>query len=79
MLLEMEVSLMFNLTIDNFETLVDIEVALENEIETFNEYGSLSDREAETLTNLIWVYNQVKTMREPITLQKIKDSKQNAK
>lgn len=58
---------MFKLEIDNFETLVDLEVALDSEIDTLGNYRHLSEREAEALSNLSWIRNQVKAIRKPIT------------
>lgn len=61
---------MFKLEIDTFEALVDLECALDYEIDNLMEYRYRSDREAEALDNLLFLRNQVINQRAPITEQR---------
>lgn len=61
---------MFTITIDTFEALVDLECALDYEIDNLMEYRHRSDREAEALDNLLFLRNQVINQRAPITEQR---------
>ncbi len=60
----------FILNIDTFEALVDLEMALDGYIDDLMGYRHLSDREQETLTNLLFMRNQVINQRAPITEQR---------
>lgn len=62
----------FNLNIPDFEALVDLEMALDGYIDDLMGYRHLSDREQETLTNLLFMRNQVINQRAPITEQRVR-------
>jgi hypothetical protein len=61
---------MFTITVDSFEALVDLECALDYEIDNLMEYKHRSEREAEALDNLLFLRNQVISQRSPITEQR---------
>jgi hypothetical protein len=61
---------MFTITVDSFEALVDLECALDYEIDNLMEYKYRSEREAEALDNLLFLRNQVISQRSPITEQR---------
>lgn len=60
---------MFKVTVPNFYALVDLEMAIESEIERLDEYRYLSEREQESRDNLVTIYREVRAMRAPITAQ----------
>ncbi len=62
----------FNLNIPDFEALVDLEMALDGYIDDLMGYRHLSDREQETLTNLLFMRNQVINQRAPITEKRVR-------
>jgi hypothetical protein len=60
----------FNLKIDSFEALVDLEMALDGYIDELAGYRYPTDREAETFRNLIKLRTEVMAMRVPITRER---------
>lgn len=60
----------FNLKIDSFEALVDLEMALDGYIDDLSTYRYLNENETETLNNLLDLREQVVSQRKPITKQR---------
>lgn len=61
---------MFKLEIDTFEALVDLECALDEEVDRLMSYRYLNEREQESLSNMLFLRNQVINQRAPITAQR---------
>lgn len=60
----------FTITVNSFEALVDLEMALDGYIDDLSTYQYHTERERETLDNLLDLREQVASQRKPITKQR---------
>jgi len=60
----------FTITVNSFEALVDLEMALDGYIDDLSTYRYRNEREQETLDNLYNLREQVVSQRKPITKQR---------